>query len=606
MKFVRFTLIALLHLYATSFIYAQEWELLLETDGQKALRAISFPDSLHGWMVGQLFDGNDLSYILYTKDGGETWQEQISAFPSRLIDVHFKDSLNGFIIGGNELQHTTDGGKNWIETDLTGIAEGKRFFVCLEFVDSVAWILGEEGRLLKSTDEGYTWEDQDPLPSSIYYTSIDFINQDTGVVVGGGSRQENILQTFDGGVSWEERKTDLEYGDMLLDVFYADDTTVFATGRGGNVVRSQDAGYTWNGVAQLISPGLRYLYNASLYFEDAMTGWVASMRPPENNRLFIHRTEDGGESWTEEINSNLGNEKQVVYDMVFDESGTGWVSGSFSTLYTNLGAFILRRMTVELPNAVCKDITAYLDETGFVTIYPEDIDNGSSDNSGIIDTMWVEQEQLRCIHIESERTVTLYVADPAGNISTCESKVFVKDTITPVAICKDISIQLDSTGKARINARDIGEDSYDNCYIIFSAEPDSFTIDDIGELAVTMTVEDESGNADSCTAIVTVKAHTPPASVWPDGLKSNGTVLLTVQPNPFDHYTAIQVEVKQKSPVVLDIYNATGQLEERIYNGDLLPGEHRFSFTPENEDGIYICVLRCGSEIQAKIMLTSR
>jgi hypothetical protein len=43
--------------------------------------------------------------------------------------------------------------------------------------------------------------------------------------------------------------------------------------------------------------------------------------------------------------------------------------------------------------------------------------------------------------------------------------VTVEDTIPPVAICQDITVQLDATGNASITGADIDNGSNDNCGI---------------------------------------------------------------------------------------------------------------------------------------------
>ena len=78
------------------------------------------------------------------------------------------------------------------------------------------------------------------------------------------------------------------------------------------------------------------------------------------------------------------------------------------------------------------------------------------------------------------------------------------DTEPPIARCKDITITLDSNGFARIFPSDINDGSTDNCRInSLGIIQDEFTAP--GVYNVDLTVIDGEGNADVCTAIITVE-----------------------------------------------------------------------------------------------------
>ena len=62
-------------------------------------------------------------------------------------------------------------------------------------------------------------------------------------------------------------------------------------------------------------------------------------------------------------------------------------------------------------------------------------------------------------------TVTWTVTDDNGNSNTCIQIVTVSDDVDPIAICQDITVQLDATGNATIVAGDIDNGSHDTCGI---------------------------------------------------------------------------------------------------------------------------------------------
>ncbi|MCW8981818.1 MAG: DUF2341 domain-containing protein, partial [Altibacter sp.] len=88
----------------------------------------------------------------------------------------------------------------------------------------------------------------------------------------------------------------------------------------------------------------------------------------------------------------------------------------------------------EAPVALCQDLTVTLDSvTGMASITPAEIDNGSTDNCGIV-TYSLDQDTFDCSNT-GDNTVTLTVTDAEGNSSSCTATVTVEDTTAPVISC---------------------------------------------------------------------------------------------------------------------------------------------------------------------------
>ncbi|MFL0354731.1 HYR domain-containing protein [Xanthomarina sp. GH4-25] len=103
-----------------------------------------------------------------------------------------------------------------------------------------------------------------------------------------------------------------------------------------------------------------------------------------------------------------------------------------------------------------------------------------------------------------------------------------KDTISPVCLTQDITIQLDETGNATILATDIDNGSYDSCGIdTMEVSPSSFNSSNVGENTVTLTITDFYGNSVQCTATVTV--DDPTLTIVENELEA-----ITSFPNPFN------------------------------------------------------------------------
>lgn len=167
------------------------------------------------------------------------------------------------------------------------------------------------------------------------------------------------------------------------------------------------------------------------------------------------------------------------------------------------------------PEAVCQDITAQLDETGNVTITPDDVDGGSFDACGIDEKM-IDKEAFTCDDV-GENTVILTVTDPSDNSSSCLAEVVVEDNVAPEALCNDVTVQLDEEGEGSTTVDELDGGSNDACGIAsIQADQLEFGCDDVGDNDITLTVTDVNGNTSTCTSVVTVEDNVAPEAICQD------------------------------------------------------------------------------------------
>ncbi|HSP82793.1 MAG TPA: hypothetical protein VLN72_03590, partial [Gillisia sp.] len=181
------------------------------------------------------------------------------------------------------------------------------------------------------------------------------------------------------------------------------------------------------------------------------------------------------------------------------------------------------------PIATTKDITVQLDENGEATITAADIDNGSSDACGVA-SLSLDITEFGCDDV-GVNTVTLTVTDNNGNVSTATAVVTIEDNVDPIAISKDITVQLDENGEATITAADIDNGSNDACGIgNLSLDISEFGCDNVGANTVTLTVTDNNGNVSTAKAVVTVEDNVDPIAATKDitvQLDENGEATIT-------------------------------------------------------------------------------
>ena len=108
-------------------------------------------------------------------------------------------------------------------------------------------------------------------------------------------------------------------------------------------------------------------------------------------------------------------------------------------------------------------------------------------------------------------TVTFTATDDCGNASETQAIFTIEDTTDPTPLAKDVTVTLDATGAATMNAQAMDNGSSDGCGTVsFGASQTSFTCDDLGDNTVTLTVTDECSNSATATATVTVVDNTDP------------------------------------------------------------------------------------------------
>lgn len=102
--------------------------------------------------------------------------------------------------------------------------------------------------------------------------------------------------------------------------------------------------------------------------------------------------------------------------------------------------------------------------------------------------------------------VTLTVTDDFNNSNSCTANIVVLDTLAPTLNCvSNPTFNLDSNGDLTLTPSDLDDGSNDNCGIqSMSLSQSVFTCLDAGNNFVTLYVEDNYGNIDSCIANVNI------------------------------------------------------------------------------------------------------
>ena len=262
------------------------WTIARQNSSKGDLNTVFFADSENGWI------GGDNGYIARTSDAGRTWIQQSLNTKEAVNDIYFRSSDKGYVLAGDRIFSSVDGGQNWREEKIlraddfgrakpelysirfTNKREGwivgsvsdgdavieslvlhtndggalwrkvrvptKEELIHVDFINEKrGWVVGANGTILSTSDAGETWRRQIPATTATLY-HVDFKNENNGWIVGDRGL---ILATIDGGTTW--RKIESNVQRTLLSVEFINEKTGWIVGRGGTILRSDDGGRTW-------------------------------------------------------------------------------------------------------------------------------------------------------------------------------------------------------------------------------------------------------------------------------------------------------------------------------------------------------------------------
>ncbi|MCP4123076.1 MAG: S8 family serine peptidase, partial [Bacteroidetes bacterium] len=194
-----------------------------------------------------------------------------------------------------------------------------------------------------------------------------------------------------------------------------------------------------------------------------------------------------------------------------------------------------------LPVAVCQDITVELDSLGTASITPADID-------GCIDvcdfqSLTIDRSDFACTDAGTSIPIELVALDLNGNSSSCTAQVSVEDNESPIAVCQDITVQLDENGTATFSTLLFDNGSTDNCGLDFPDNPVAVDCSHVGSFTMNLFFEDIHGNSNTieelngsttvtCRPTITVEDNVAPEASCQDAtvqLDANGVGSTTAE-----------------------------------------------------------------------------
>ncbi|MGV3629714.1 MAG: YCF48-related protein [Bacteroidota bacterium] len=210
---------------------------LLHPRAKEGICGLAAPDPNTIYGCGNWY--NDSAYIVRSADGGDSWDFiDMSAYASSLIDMHFTSRDTGFVTGRgvnpqrkSVILYTTDGGQTW-EYKFQSPTSNEYCWKIQHLTDSVYFASIEDfspsvtPKILKSTNGGMTWTPHVLSTANYNVEGVGFIDSLHGWA---GGDFEYTFESFDGGLTWN----------FLYDicpgmnrVFRINDSLLFASGNG--------------------------------------------------------------------------------------------------------------------------------------------------------------------------------------------------------------------------------------------------------------------------------------------------------------------------------------------------------------------------------------
>ncbi|MBA4318026.1 MAG: hypothetical protein C0412_06475 [Flavobacterium sp.] len=224
------------------------------------------------------------------------------------LGIHFVSSNIGYIINSNEILETLDSGISWQKKQ--NISSGTD----LKFYNTIGFIVGNNGYVLKSSDSGKTWSQIFTVFSGNFNT-VNILNESEIII----SSSNSIIKSSDGGVTWISMSIP---NSTVNKSCFVTSLIGHAACNNGTMLKTVDGGINWYSTqSSNVIPSNLF----TVYFINQNIGFYTK----EHGDMY--KTIDGGETWTK-VNG-IGD---AIYAFSFVNENVGYVTGDSGVLFKTI------------------------------------------------------------------------------------------------------------------------------------------------------------------------------------------------------------------------------------------------------------------------------
>jgi hypothetical protein len=285
-------------------------------------------------------NANSQRRIGHVSPKANPWKLQATLPGAVIHDISFLNAKIGYAAAeAGQVWKTTDGGAHWKEVlNLSypwywyGVhAFNAKDLVISGFYDSST---NFEGIIRWSHDGGATWTNDIVLTSTASVQRIRFANRKDGLIMDLVDRATNSAQyTTDGGATaadWTNVVSNPDGGWFGLEFSLL--PNLHARASGINYCDSTNAGAVWTCGASIDS-----VFDGETFFVNDRTGWVGAGEISPNVEGWVHRTTDGGKTWS----GRTLDGPWPIREIRFVTPKIGWAAGG--NIYTSVGGIYFSR-----------------------------------------------------------------------------------------------------------------------------------------------------------------------------------------------------------------------------------------------------------------------
>ncbi len=563
---------------------------------------ICFIDALNGWVCG--YDNAITPHIHHTKNGGVSWERQTvpTSGNGNVSSIDFASPTEGwattsslYMSPAGPILHTTNGGDTWTIQGYTGLHYNYAVDVrdaLHAAIASVQILSPASEKVFVTTDGGETWVPHTP-PVLAYTYGVQYVDTSLWIC----SDYGQVVRSHDEGLTW-----DFEYRAALWrSLTWSDDQHGWlaagsSVGIDGYCLRSDDGGWSWWRDAN--APG-----GAQVQFVDPNTGWMLW----EGNSASVWRSTDGGLNWSRHY---VGSSNWVG-GICFATALRGWACGSNGTIrVTQDGGVTWASQSSGTANYVQEvffvdplegwAVGGYGGGNGFIR---HTVDGGDH---------WVAQTPASSSHFQAAYFLDKlhgWLGAVGGSVHRTVdggqhwqlvgqvSHTYIDDVIMRDELVGWLVARNPSGGAAGEDGRGFiyRTDNGGESWSLEWSGP--YVLSSISELAFRV-----AGEPWACGAHDAVLRYANPAGLAEEGPASPRLLLGRADPNPFTQSVSIGYTLPQPGHVCLAVYDLLGRPARVLCDGVRAAGTYRACWDGRDatgramSSGVYFARLEAGAQ----------